>query len=611
MLILFNVPSAELLLPAASKTARPQIFQAKGVVQSVNRDAPQLVTRREAVSNYMVAMTMPLNAKTACVLAGLHDGDEMAFQLHVSETDSSVGQIIKTGTAPPPRPGSVGSASSAGRLTGTNPAAIHPICKSDMKSLFKILPGVAAAAVLCLGCPLSGFAAMTNVTVGNPTDRFAPAVVTIAAGDQVIWTWAAIHHSTTSGTNGVASDDNGVPSGLWDTGLINTLPHTFTNTFPVAGNYSYYCSMHFNMGMTGAVIVTSGNIPPTISITNPATGALFVAPANVTIQAAVTNGSGTVTNVQFRIGLTILTNDNAAPFAGTTNNLAAGSYTLMAIGSDNNGLKSTNSVNITVDTPPAVTITNPLNNAILSAPANVTIQASASDPDAGGNVTNVQFLVGSTVLTNQTTAPFSGTTNNLAAGSYTLSAVASDNLGVKTTNSVNIVIDTPPTVTITNPLNNATLSAPANVTIQASASDPDASGSVTNVQFLVGSTVLTNETAAPFSAATNNLAAGSYTLSAVASDNLGVKNTNAVTINVVTPVQTTLSGTAQMFSTNFQFSYSANVGLSYIVQRSTNLAEANWITLVTNLAGSNPVVFVDNHATNGPGFYRVGRLPNP
>ena len=477
--------------------------------------------------------------------------------------------------------------------------------------MFKLFSSVAAAAALCLGCPLSGSAGTTNVTVGSPTDRFAPAVVTIAAGDQVIWTWTAIHHSTTSGTNGAAGDDNGVPSGLWDTGLINTLPHTFTNTFPVAGNFSYFCSMHFNMGMTGAVIVTSGIIPPTISITNPATGALFVAPASVTVQAAVTNGSGTVTNVQFRVGSTTLTNDNAAPFAGTTNNLAAGTYTLTAIASDNNGLKATNSVNITVDTPPAVTITNPLDNATLSAPASVTIQASASDPDPGGSVTNVQFLVGSTVLTNQTTAPFSAAKNNLAAGSYTLTAIASDNLGVKTTNSVNIVVDTPPTVSITNPVSGTVFIAPANLTIQASASDPDAGGSVTNVQFLVGSTVLTNETTAPFSAATNNLATGIYTLTAIASDNLGVKNTNAVTINVVTPVQTILGGTAQTFSTNFQFSYSANVGLSYIVQRSTNLAEANWITLFTNLAGSNPVVFVDNHATNGTGFYRVGRLPNP
>ena len=391
---------------------------------------------------------------------------------------------------------------------------------NDVKSLFKFFPGVAAAALLCLGCPLSGFAASTNVVVGSPLDRFTPDVVTIAAGDQVIWTWAGTFHSTTSGTNGVAGDDNGVPSGLWNSGTITTLPHTFTNTFPVAGNFSYFCQVHYSFGMLGSVIVnSSGNIAPTISITNPAAGALFVAPANVTIQTTVTNGSGTVTNVQ--------------------------------------------------------------------------------------------FLVGSTILTNKASAPFSAVTNNLAVGSYTLTAIASDNLGATATNSVNVIVDTPPTVTITNPLNNATLSAPANVTIQASASDPDAGGSVTNVQFLVGSTVLTNETTAPFSAATNNLAAGSYTLSAVASDNNGVKNTNAVTISVVTPVQTTLSGASQTFSTNFQFNYSANVGLSYIVQRSTNLAPANWITLVTNVAASNPVAFVDNHATNGPGFYRVGRLPNP
>ena len=76
-------------------------------------------------------------------------------------------------------------------------------------------------------------------------------------------------------------------------------------------------------------------------------------------------------------------------------------------------------------------------------------------------------------------------------------------------------------------------------------------------------------------------------------------------------MQTTLSDTAQTYYTNFQFSYSTDVGLSYIVQRSTNLAPANWITLVTNVAASNPATFVDNHATNGPGFYRVGRLPNP
>jgi Cu/Ag efflux protein CusF len=79
MLNLFAVRSVKSLPPATSETARPQIFQAKGVVLAINRDERQLVIRHEAVSNYMAAMTMPFKVKTAGALAGLQDGDEISF----------------------------------------------------------------------------------------------------------------------------------------------------------------------------------------------------------------------------------------------------------------------------------------------------------------------------------------------------------------------------------------------------------------------------------------------------------------------------------------------------------------------------------------------------
>ncbi|MEJ0090231.1 MAG: Ig-like domain-containing protein [Limisphaerales bacterium] len=169
--------------------------------------------------------------------------------------------------------------------------------------------------------------------------------------------------------------------------------------------------------------------------------------------------------------------------------------------------------------------------------------------------------------------------------------------------------NSPPTVSITNPAANAVFAAPANVTIQASATDSD--GSVTNVQFLIGSTVVANSTAAPYSTVTNNLAAGAYTLSAVASDNKGAKATNTVAISVVTAVAPTISGLQQSPPANFQFSYSANVGLHYVVERSADLALASWIAISTNTAASDPQTFVDANATNNPGFYRVRLLPNP
>ncbi|MGH7950975.1 MAG: Ig-like domain-containing protein, partial [Limisphaerales bacterium] len=207
-------------------------------------------------------------------------------------------------------------------------------------------------------------------------------------------------------------------------------------------------------------------------------------------------------------------------------------------------------------------------------------------------------------------SPFSFTNTFNSAGTFpyecTIHAVS---FNMKGTITVNAAANVPPTVSITNPVAGAVFAAPANVTVQASASDSD--GTVTNVQFLDGSTVLANVSAAPFSATANNLEAGGYTLSAIASDNLGAMATNSVTISVVTPVALNLGAIARTASTNFQFSYAANAGLKYVVQRSTNLISGNWISLVTNIASSNPVIFVDDHATNNPGFYRVGRLPNP
>lgn len=256
---------------------------------------------------------------------------------------------------------------------------------------------------------------------------------------------------------------------------------------------------------------------------------------------------------------------------------------------------------------PTVAITNLPGGTIFAAPANVTIGANAAV--SSGTVTNVQFFTNNIAFKSVQSAPFIITANNLAAGAYALTAAATA-AGISATSTVvNIIVDSPPVVTITNPLNNVTLSAPANVTIHASASDSD--GTVAAVQFLVGTANVTNNSSAPYFGTTNGLAAGTYVLSAIVSDNNGVKTTNSISINVVTPVTVSLDGTVKPSGTNFQFSYPANIGLTYVIENSTNLLSPNWTRLATNVASSNPVVFVDARATNTPGFYRVGRLPNP
>lgn len=227
-----------------------------------------------------------------------------------------------------------------------------------MKNTLKTAAAMIASALFCTVLVQKSSAATTTVLVGSGGDVFTPAIVSINVNDSIIWNWQGPAHSTTSGTNGVPGDDNGVPSGSWDSTIIFSTPHFFTNTFTSAGTFDFYCSEHYFLGMTGQVLVASSLVPPSLAITNPLNGAAFAAPANVTIQAGVTNGSGTVTNVEFLVNNGLLASENSGPFSTTANSLAAGAYTLSAIAKDNNGLSATNSVDINVVTPVRVLLTS-------------------------------------------------------------------------------------------------------------------------------------------------------------------------------------------------------------------------------------------------------------
>jgi len=172
---------------------------------------------------------------------------------------------------------------------------------------------------------------------------------------------------------------------------------------------------------------------------------------------------------------------------------------------------------------------------------------------------------------------------------------------------VQAVSGTPPSVTVTNPANGAVFAAPANVTIQASASDTD--GNVTNVQFFANSSPVGADPTAPYSIVASNLAAGSYALRAVAAADSGLTSTSlVVNISVVAPAAVTLSSPV-VSNGQFQFTYSADAGLRYVVENSSNLV--NWSSLTTNTASGSTVLYDEVLDVNVLRFYRVGRLRNP
>ncbi len=194
------------------------------------------------------------------------------------------------------------------------------------------------------------------------------------------------------------------------------------------------------------------------------------------------------------------------------------------------------------------------------------------------------------------------------AGSYAYECTIHAAFGM--TGSVTVrSANAPPSVAITAPTNGAVFSAPWTGTIQATASDSD--GTVSQVQFFAG--------AAPLGTVANpganvslevNLPAGTYTLTAVATDNLGATTTSApVVIHVLTPDPIVLSSIQRANASSAQFTFSTTAGLSYVVERSTDLV--NFSAIATNTASGTTITFTDNAAQADMNFYRVSLLPNP
>lgn len=183
---------------------------------------------------------------------------------------------------------------------------------------------------------------------------------------------------------------------------------------------------------------------------------------------------------------------------------------------------------------PVVSISSPAAETTYTSPATITINATATDAD--GTIASVKFYNGSTYLKTIFSKPYTYVLSNLPAGTYSLTAKATDNLGAQTISApVSVIVKSSnkaPVVSLTSPLNNAAYIAPATITITANALDSD--GTVTNVKFYKGSTCLTTTYVSPFTYSLPNLPVGTYSFSAKATDNLGaVTSSSTVTVSVV------------------------------------------------------------------------------
>src|SRR5260221_457906 len=177
--------------------------------------------------------------------------------------------------------------------------------------------------------------------------------------------------------------------------------------------------------------------------------------------------------------------------------------------------------------PPQVSLTSPANNASFATGSTVTINANATDSDV--TIAKVEFFQGTTKLGEDLASPFTFAWANVPAGTYSLTAKATDNLSAVTTSTaIAITVSNPnvaPAVSITTPVNNASFATGSTVTITANATDTD--GTIAKVEFFQGTTKLGEDLASPFTFAWASVPAGTYSLTAKATDNLSAVTTSA------------------------------------------------------------------------------------
>jgi hypothetical protein len=225
--------------------------------------------------------------------------------------------------------------------------------------------------------------------------------------------------------------------------------------------------------------------------------------------------------------------------------------------------------------PPSVSLTPPNGNPF-TAPANIPLQATASDSD--GSISKVDFYAGSQLIGTATASPYTITWSNAAAGNYLLKAIATDNNGaMSSSDPVNVVVNvvnTPPVATLSTPLNGTTFPAGTNISLAATAADFD--GLVSKVEFFAGSTLVGTSTTPVnglYTATWSNANSGAYSLFARATDNLnGVGNSAAASINVV--ARTGLPPTADAYVRDGS-SAPANFGTATTLQTQSSATAGN------------------------------------
>lgn len=333
------------------------------------------------------------------------------------------------------------------------------------------------------------------------------------------------------------------------------------------------------------------NLPPAVSIAAPQNGVSFIAPANIEIRANATDADGGISKVDFYNGNTLLGSDASAPYSFVWAGVTTGSYTLTTKAFDNKGAATTSSainVNVTLPTPTCLPVSSSSDDGNVAANVldnNLTTRWSASGDGQSiqfcletlqsvygvkiafynGNMRQSIFDVqlsqdGTNWVNVLSNVRSNGKSNDLETFLFSTQMIKYIKI-IGRGNTINlwnsytevkILTGTPPvnmapSVLLTSPTS-STFNAPATIVLSANATDSD--GTISKVEFFNGNTLLNSDNTSPYSYSWNNVAAGTYTIKAIATDNLGATTTSNTTTIVVNQLTSNSCSTTPQYKEN-------------------------------------------------------------
>ena len=331
-------------------------------------------------------------------------------------------------------------------------------------------------------------------------------------------------------------------------GTVSSSPYTVSWTPSSAGNFTLTAKVIDSTGttVTSTGIVVTAVTPTAVSLTAPSSGSSASVGSAVTLTASATPVSGaTISQVAFYAnGTQVGSAVTSSPYTTTWTPSAVGTVALTARATDSAGTTVTSStVNVTVSAAaPTVSISAPALGAVLPLNSATTVTATAT-AGTGATVAQVQFLQGTTVIGTVTSSPYSISWTPTSSGNYSLTAKVLDTNNVTVTSSVvTVTVATSSTVSLTAPTNNSSANVSSAVTLSATAT-AGTGATISQVAFYANGDIIGSAiTSSPYTSTWTPSAAGSYAITARATDSLGTVVTSSTnTVTVADPAAPTIS----------------------------------------------------------------------